>query len=58
MEIATAVWDFFKTDAGTGVLAGLLVMSEGLASIKAISSNSIFQLFVSLLTRLVKKPVM
>jgi|CXWL01.1.fsa_nt_gi hypothetical protein len=56
MEIVLSVWEFMKSDAGTGILAGLLLVSEALASIPSVQSNSVYQLIVGLLRRVTAKP--
>ena len=56
MEIMLSVWEFLKSDAGTGVLTGLLLVSEALASIPSIQSNSVCQLILGLLRRVTAKP--
>lgn len=56
MDTVLAVWEFLKSDAGTGILAGLLVISEALASIPAVQSNSVYQVIANLLRKLVNKP--
>lgn len=43
---------FVKSNPGESVLGGLLLISEGLASVKAIEANSIFQFVVNGLKRL------
>lgn len=43
MELLTSVIEFVQAPAFTGVVAGLLVISEALASIPSIQANSIFQ---------------
>jgi hypothetical protein len=56
MDTVLAVWDFLKSDAGTGVLVGLLAISEALASIPSVQSNSVYQIIVNLLRKLTNKP--
>lgn len=55
MDTVLSVWEFLKSDSGTGILAGLLVISEALASIPSVQSNSVYQLIVSLLRRVTTK---
>lgn len=56
MDTVLAVWEFLKSDAGTGILVGLLAISEALASIPAVQSNSVYQIITNLLRKLVNKP--
>ena len=56
MDTVLAVWDFLKSDAGTGLLAGLLLVSEALAAIPSVQSNSVYQIIVNLLRKLSNKP--
>lgn len=56
MDTVLAVWEFLKSDAGTGILVGLLAISEALASIPAVQSNSVYQVIVNLLRKLANKP--
>lgn len=55
MDILNAVVDFLLSPAGTGILAGLFLISEALASISSLKANSVFQLLASILRRF--KPV-
>lgn len=43
MEFITGALSFLQTPAFAGIVTGLLVVSEALASIPAIQANSIFQ---------------
>lgn len=56
MDTVLAVWEFLKSDSGTGILVGLLAISEALASIPSIQSNSVYQVIANLLRKLVNKP--
>ncbi|MFN3075375.1 MAG: hypothetical protein ABT940_00565 [Alphaproteobacteria bacterium] len=56
MDYVVSVWEFFKSDAGTGILVGLLAISEALASIPAVQSNSVYQIIVNTLRRVTNKP--
>lgn len=56
MDTVLAVWEFLKSDAGTGILVGLLAISEALASIPAVQSNSVYQVIANLLRKLANKP--
>lgn len=44
MELLSSIIGFMQTPAFGGIVAGLLVISEALASIPAIQANSVFQL--------------
>lgn len=55
MDVVTSIIDFVQTPVFAGIAAGLLVMSEALASIPAIQANSIFQLVTGILKKLAKK---
>lgn len=56
MEIMESVIAFFKTDTGLGVMTVLLATSEALASIPAVKANSIYQLVMGLVARVLPKP--
>jgi len=56
MDTALSVWEFLKSDSGTGILVGLLAISEALASIPAVQANSVYQMVVNLLRRVTNKP--
>jgi len=56
MDMVLSVWEFLRSDSGTGMLVGLLVMSEALASIPAVQANSVYQMIVNLLRRVTTKP--
>ena len=56
MDMVLSVWEFLKSDSGTGILVGLLAISEALASIPAVQSNSVYQMVVNLLRRITAKP--
>lgn len=56
MDTVLAVWEFLKSDAGTGIIVGLLAISEALASIPSVQSNSVYQVLANLLRKLVNKP--
>ena len=54
MEVVSTVIAFVQTPAFGGIMAGLWVMSEALASIPAIKANSVFQLAQNFLVRFKK----
>lgn len=54
MEIVSSAIEFMQSPVFAGVVAGLLVISESLASIPAIKSNSVCQAIYNLLVRLKK----
>ena len=56
MDTVLAVWEFLKSDAGTGIIVGLLAISEALAVIPAVQSNSVYQVIANLLRKLANKP--
>jgi hypothetical protein len=56
MDTVLSVWEFLKSDSGTGILVGLLAISEALASIPAVQANSVYQMIVNLLRRVTTKP--
>lgn len=56
MDTVLAVWEFLKSDAGTGIIVGLLAISEALALIPSIQSNSVYQVLANLLRKLANKP--
>jgi hypothetical protein len=56
MEIVGSVIDFVKSPAGAGLFAGLLLISEALASIKSIEENSVLQVVMTVLKKLAEKP--
>lgn len=56
MDTVLSVWEFLKSDAGTGLLTGLLLVSEALAVIPAVQSNSVYQLITNILRKFTKKP--
>ena len=56
MDTVLAVWEFLKSDAGTGIIVGLLAISVALASIPAVQSNSVYQVIANLLRKLANKP--
>jgi len=55
MDTVLSVWEFLKSDSGTGIIVGLLAISEALASIPAVQANSVYQLIVSTLRRVTNK---
>lgn len=55
MDILSSVIDFVQSPVFAGVAAGLLVISESLASIPSIQANSVFQLIVGGLKKIAKK---
>jgi hypothetical protein len=56
MDTVLSVWEFLRSDSGTGMLVGLLVISEALASIPSVQANSVYQMIVTLLRRVTNKP--
>ena len=55
MDTVLSVWEFLKSDAGTGIIVGLLAISEALASIPSVQANSVYQLIVNTLRRVAGK---
>jgi hypothetical protein len=55
MDTVLSVWEFLKSDSGTGIIVGLLAISEALASIPAVQANSVYQLIVSTLRRVTNR---
>lgn len=55
MELVTDVIGFAQSPAFLGLVTGLLVISEALASIPAIQANSVFQLITGALKKMAKK---
>ena len=55
MDTVLSVWEFLKSDSGTGIIVGLLAISEALASIPAVRANSVYQLIVSTLRRVTNR---
>ena len=55
MDTVLSVWEFLKSDSGTGIIVGLLAISEALASIPAVQANSVYQLIVNTLRRVTNK---
>lgn len=53
MDLLMSVLDFLKSDAGVGLLAGLLVISEALGGIPSVKANSIYQIALGLLKKFV-----
>lgn len=51
VETITAIVQFAHSDAGVGILAGLLLISEALGSIQKIRANSVYQVVVGLLRK-------
>lgn len=56
MEILSTIVEFVQTPVFAGVVAGLLLISESLASIPSIQANSIFQAMMNGLKSLARKP--
>jgi len=54
MELVSTAIAFVQTPAFGGIMAGLWVLGEGLASIPAIKANSVFQLVQNFLVRFKK----
>lgn len=55
MDKIQAIIAFTQTPAFGGIMAGLFLISEGLASIKSIESNSVFQVIHGLLKKVMRK---
>jgi len=55
MEVVSGVIGFMQTPAFAGIVTGLLVISESLASIPSIQANRVFQLIVNGLKKIAKK---
>ena len=55
MEVVSSVIGFMQTPAFSGIVAGLLVISEALASIPSIQANSVYQLIANGIKALAKK---
>lgn len=55
MDFLASIVGFMQTPAFGGIVAGLLLVSEALASIPAIEANSIFQAISNGLKALAKK---
>ena len=55
MEDVIAMWNFLQSPTAVAIFAALFALSEALASIPAIQSNSIFQLIRSIIGKLTKK---
>ena len=54
MEVVSTAIEFMQSPVFGGVMAGLWVMSEALASVPAIKANSVFQLMQNFLIRFKK----
>lgn len=52
MDYLIGAMAFIQSHPGESVIGGLLLISEGLASIKSVEANSIFQFIVNGLKRL------
>lgn len=57
MELLDTVIGFVQTPAFGGIMAGLWMVSEALASIPSIKANSVFQMLQGALRRFKKDPV-
>lgn len=55
MDFLSSLFGFMQTPAFAGIVTGLLLVSEALASIPAIEANSIFQAITNGLKALAKK---
>lgn len=55
MEFLGSVITFFSSPAGAGVLAGLFLISEALASVPSIQANSIFQVVYGVIKQFAPK---
>lgn len=55
MELITDTITFFNSPTATAIFVALFVLSEALAGIHAVKSNSVFQLVQSVLRKLAKK---
>jgi hypothetical protein len=51
MEIVSTAIEFVQSPVFGGVMAGLWIISESLASISAIKANSVFQAIQNILVR-------
>lgn len=50
-----AIWEFLRSEAGTAILVALFGLSETLAAIPQIQSNSVFQAIYNVLKKLAGK---
>jgi uncharacterized membrane protein len=55
IQVAWQVWDWLSSPAGAAIFAALFGLSEALAAIPGVQSNSVFQAVSSLLKKLAKK---
>lgn len=54
MDVLSNIIEFMQSPVFAGVAAGLLVISEALASIPSIQANSVFQLIMGGLKKIAK----
>ncbi len=50
-----AIWEFLRSEAGTAILVALFSLSETLAVIPQVQSNSVFQAVFNILKKLAGK---
>lgn len=55
LQIAWQVWDWLSTPTAAALFASLFAVSEALAAIPGVQSNSVFQAVSSILKKLAKK---
>lgn len=55
ISLIWTIWDFLKSDTGTMLIVALFGVSEALASIPQIQSNSVFQVIYNALKKLAGK---
>ncbi len=55
IQLIWTVWDFLSSPQGAAIFAGLFTISEALASIPGIQSNSVFQAVSNAIKKLAGK---
>lgn len=55
MDEVLKVWEFLQSPTAVAIFAALWALSEALASLPGIASNSVFQLVRNVLAKLAKK---
>jgi hypothetical protein len=55
IQVAWQVWDWLSTPVAAGIFASLFAVSEALAAIPQVQSNSVFQAVSGILKKLAKK---
>lgn len=55
MDVVASLFDFFQSPLFAGIAAGLLLISEALASVPSIQANSVYQLVVGSLRKVATK---